>query len=585
MRFTLRLLAQALLFSHAILALPTAPESHDPEKPDKCPKKEKQLLKNPSFEDGLVNWSPGCANPISIERYGGAADGKNFLREVRFINDISYISQEVKDLKPKSKYKLHANIRIARHDEGKRECRFVAYWDMVGDAHLIADVGLKLGKKEHECDWTPFTVDFVPTKKTHRIVWAWKCLQNSIMKVEIDNLRLVEPAVPCPPKETATTAKPKPSTTTTTKPKPTKTTTTTTTKTTTTTTKNPPKPTTTTTTIKPPKTTITVTPCTTTSTSTSKTISKTTAKTTSTGSDSTTPRSTAPSTTTPEKTTTSTRFTTSTIFTTSTKTVTACPTKDTDCSDSDKEIQTTVVTVPITTTVCPITETPEPSEPPAVTPAPEKPTAPSSTYTTFITLTVCPSDKPDCTSAVNQPPIVAPPVDGTKKPSEPAIPEVTHTVVPVPPVVPGEPSKSVTPEVTPTVSTVPTPSDTAETPETPVVPDEPIIPDTPQQDTPVAVPAPATEAAPPATPPTTTTTSTSSTTLLPDESIIVAPPSPTTTEPTPSPAPIEDKKNDNPLNLITTTLPDPAQFTGAAAIVSANKLAAVVAVAAAAIFL
>ncbi|KAK3989119.1 hypothetical protein QBC44DRAFT_88585 [Cladorrhinum sp. PSN332] len=75
------------------------------------------------------------------------------------------------------------------------------------------------------------------------------------------------------------------------------------------------------------------------------------------------------------------KWTTSTVYTTSTATITSCPPKWTDCPAHSTVL--TTVTIPVSTTVCPVTETTEapPPPPPPTSVAPPPPPPSSSTYT------------------------------------------------------------------------------------------------------------------------------------------------------------------------------------------------------------
>ncbi|KHN94749.1 uncharacterized protein MAM_07345 [Metarhizium album ARSEF 1941] len=150
------------------------------------------------------------------------------------------------------------------------------------------------------------------------------------------------------------------------------------------------------------------------------------------------PTTQAPATTTPATSHATTKWTTSTVCTTKTYTITSCPTEVTKCPAG----HTTVITetIPIYTTVCPVTETHGPLPPP---PRPAG-NQTSALYTTQIyTISSCPSSVPDCPKVVTTvyptgttiiKSLTSVPVDSTQpaQPTQPSIQPIHGTGVPPP---------------------------------------------------------------------------------------------------------------------------------------------------------
>ncbi|KAL2141706.1 hypothetical protein VTI28DRAFT_2072 [Corynascus sepedonium] len=118
------------------------------------------------------------------------------------------------------------------------------------------------------------------------------------------------------------------------------------------------------------------------------------------------------------------KWTTSTVYTTSTKTIPGCAPTKTDCPGHG--VIVTTVTIPVSTTVCPVTETTEtsPPPPPPTSTVPPPPPPPPPTETTSAPPHHSPSPKPpppppassssnsNSTSSVAPPP--PPPVTSNK---------------------------------------------------------------------------------------------------------------------------------------------------------------------------
>ncbi|KAI2417604.1 hypothetical protein LOZ41_001064, partial [Ophidiomyces ophidiicola] len=165
-----------------------------------CPP-EKQLLKNPSFEERYTGWSFGSGGgSIISDGTSSIPDGSWFYRSrVNYPLVSQGLSQIVTGVDTSSTYRLSLDWRLSGCSvpSGKICCDMYFYNSIASSLTTIGHWQLEIDAARPKTAWKSQSVNWKPNAKMFNLLVTWSCSSpRNGAYIDVDNIRLTLPQPP-----------------------------------------------------------------------------------------------------------------------------------------------------------------------------------------------------------------------------------------------------------------------------------------------------------------------------------------------------------------------------------------------------